>query len=179
MDDRQTPDARWPRAWMMTDPRLGDALWRILEAMPNDAGVVLRDLALGERVAAICARRGLKLAVAREGAMAEALGAALVHNPVGETSLPTSRSVHDEAEARRAREEGAALVFVSPVYPTRSHPGAPALGEDKSVRLATIAGGKAIALGGMDADRFERLATRGFHGWAGIDAWLDESSLRI
>ena len=168
MDDRQTP---WPRAWLMTDARLGDQLWAILSRMTAGDGVVLRELAFGDAVMRICEARGLVLAVSRDVALAERLGAAMVHNPASATVLPFSRSVHDEAEARQAKADGAALIFVSPIYPTRSHPGSPPLGIDEAERLAALAGVPAIALGGMDEAKFNALRARGFHGWAGIDAW--------
>jgi thiamine-phosphate pyrophosphorylase len=87
--------------------------------------------------------------------------------------LPFSLSVHDEREALAAREAEADLVFVSPVYPTRSHPGAPALEPERASQLATIAGCPAIALGGMSFGKFWELGPA-FHGWAGIDAWMEE-----
>jgi thiamine-phosphate pyrophosphorylase len=74
-------------------------------------------------------------------------------------------------DAIAARGEGAALVFISPVYPTLSHPGQPALGAERAIELARAAGVPAIALGGMTKDRFAPLEQGGFHGWAGIDAW--------
>ena len=172
MDDRQTPAPfPWPTAWLMTDARLGDQLWAILARMPAGSGVVLRNLAPGEAVARICGERELVLAVSGDVALAERLGAALVHNPASATVLPFSLSVHDEAEARQAKADVAALIFVSPIYPTRSHPGAPALGIDEAQRLAKLAGVPAIALGGMNEARFDALRSRGFAGWAGIDAW--------
>ena len=180
MDNRQTrDDGKWPRAWMMTDDRMGEGLWDALARLPVGAGVVLRDSLLGERVARLCEQRGLTLAVSRDVALATALGAALVHNPASITKLPFSRSIHDEADARLAKADGATLVFVSPVFPTRSHPGGDALGVDDAARLAKIAGVRAIALGGMNGERFAALALRGFYGWAGIDAWLNHACLKI
>lgn len=173
MNDHHPLPNEWPRAWLMTDSRFGDALWGVLARMPAGAGVVLRDSSLGERVARICADRGLTLAVSRDPSLAEALGAALVHNPARATALPFSRSVHDEAEARQARAEGAALVFVSPLFATRSHPNAAPLGADEGERLSRLSGTRAIALGGLNADRFAEISGRGFYGWAGIDAWLN------
>lgn len=70
---------------------------------------------------------------------------------------------------------GADLVFVSPVFPTRSHPGAPSLGPAKAARIARAVGLPMIALGGMDARRFRRLRGR-FQGWAAIDAWAPAAS---
>ena len=180
MDDRQTQvDGKWPRAWLMTDDRMGEGLWDALARLSVGAGVVLRDSVLGERVARLCEQRGLMLAVARDVALADRLGAALVHNPASITKLPFSRSVHDEAEARLAKADGATLVFVSPVFPTRSHSGGGALGVDDAARLAKIAEVPAIALGGMNEERFAALAARGFYGWAGIDGWLDQAHLKI
>jgi thiamine-phosphate pyrophosphorylase len=107
--------------------------------------------------------------------LAQRLGSELVHNPSpGETDLPFSLSVHSMSEAQQARHRRAALVFVSPVHGTRSHPGQPALGGDAARQLAMAAGVPAIALGGMTAARFAALAPGAFHGWAAIDAWLLE-----
>jgi len=100
------------------------------------------------------------------------LGAELVHNPDRHPGLmPHSQSVHDATEALAARRSATDLVFVSPLFPTRSHPQAKSLGSDEGIRLARLSGAVAIALGGMDEERFADLADE-FHGYAGIDCWL-------
>lgn len=58
---------------------------------------------------------------------------------------------------------------MSPLFATRSHPGAEALGVRKAQRIAQGLPVVAIALGGMDSRKFRTLA--GFDGWAAIDAW--------
>jgi thiamine-phosphate pyrophosphorylase len=116
--------------------------------------------------------RKLTLAVSRDPRLAERLGAQLVHNASAPTELPVSRSVHDEREALAARDAETALVFVSPVFPTRSHPEATALGAVRATKLAEMAASPAIALGGMTFGRFWELGPA-FHGWAAIDAWLE------
>ena len=177
MEARQTP---WPRAWLMTDERLGDRLWEALANLPDGAGgVVFRHyslgkterLNLGREVATIAGERGLTLAVAGSRSLAEQLGAQLAHNPDLAGALPLSLAVHDNAEAMAAKSSGASLAFVSPVLPTRSHPDRAALGVDRAWELAKLAGCPAIALGGMDAERFETLRDR-FYGYAGIGCWL-------
>jgi thiamine-phosphate pyrophosphorylase len=65
---------------------------------------------------------------------------------------------------------GADAVFVSPVFATASHPGAPTLGPMRFGLLAKRLPLPVIALGGMDARRFRRLKPLGAHGWAAIDA---------
>ena len=177
MEARQTP---WPRAWLMTDERLGDRLWEALANLPEGAGgVVFRHyslgeterLALGREVAANADARGITLAVAGSNSLAEQLGAQLVHNPDTAGTLRMSLAVHDNAEATAAKNSGASLAFVSPVFPTLSHPDRGALGVDPAWALAELAGCPAIALGGMDAERFRALGNR-FYGYAGIDCWL-------
>jgi thiamine-phosphate pyrophosphorylase len=177
MEARQTS---WPRAWLMTDERLGDRLWEALDKLPEGAGgIVFRHyslnegerLALGEEVASVARERGLTLAVAGSQRLAAQLNARLVHNPDSAGPLPLSRSVHDEGEAMAARNAAASLAFISPMFSTRSHPDRSALGVDRALALAEISGCPAIALGGLNAERFEALRD-GFHGWAAIDAWL-------
>ena len=176
MNTRQTD---WPRTWLMTDERLGDRLWEAVDHLPPNSGVVFRHYSLSasersslaEQVAVVCRKRDFTLAVAGDPSLARALGADLVHNPPTRVlDIRVSRAVHSYDEAQGA--EDASLVFVSPVYGTRSHPDSEPLGPDLAQRLANAAGVPAIALGGMNARRFARL--EGFHGWAGIDAWLGD-----
>lgn len=187
MTGRQRP---LPRSWLMTDERMGERLWEAIDRLPiKHAGIVFRHYqapvdvrsALARRIADICQRRSLALAIAVDADLARSLGADLVHNPLHvPTDLPFSRSVHSIGQAERANADGAALVFVSPVYPTSSHPGRKALYRPLASRIARTAGVPAIALGGMNALKFAKLERDGFYGWAGIDAWLDaHSALRI
>jgi len=171
----------WPRQTLFTDERMGDQLWPALSRLPRGSGVLFRHKSLspGERdalaraVARTCFRRGLRLAVSGDASLARRVDADMVHKPEGPTrGLPFSLPVHDEAEAWAARRQGAALVYVSPIFSTRSHPETPALGPEAALHLAQLAGAPAIALGGMDAGRFAMLNRSRFIGWAAIDAFL-------
>jgi thiamine-phosphate pyrophosphorylase len=161
-----------PRLWLMTDERLGEGLWPALEALPRGSGVVFRDYATppAERrarfakVLAIARRRRLLLVRAGRTPMRGEMG---VHNVRG-GGLRTA-AVHDRAElvgARRARTD---LVFVSPVFSTRSHPKARALGPVRFGSLMRDAAIPVVALGGMNAVRYRRLRALAPHGWAAID----------
>lgn len=171
-----------PRRWLMTDERLGDRLWTAIARLPEgESGIVFRHYraaqeereALARDVARTCAARDITLCVAGDCNLARDVGAMLVHNPNGPCLLPFSMSVHTAEEADHARRRGAALVFVSPVHMTRSHPGRPPLGPAGASRLALEAAVPAIALGGMNDAAFRALPAGVFHGWAGIDAWSD------
>ena len=159
----------------MTDERMGDGLWSALARLPRGAGVVFRHHAtppaerrrLFARVAGVARRRGLVVVRAGTQHMRGEDGA---HNRPGRVRGLRTFAVHDARQATAARRMGADLVFVSPVFATRSHPGARVLGRHRAMTLARAARTPAVALGGMDDRRFRGL--RCFWGWAGIDAWL-------
>lgn len=80
-----------------------------------------------------------------------------------------SLAVHGRAGVARARRLGADIAFVSPAFPTASHPGAPALGP---LRWAALARGlrpeMAVALGGVGPASAGRLPRRHVAGLAAI-----------
>ncbi len=84
--------------------------------------------------------------------------------------VPKTASVHNYRELIAAHRAGVDLIFLSPVFPTRSHPGGPTLGRRRFAELALRARVPVIALGGITAHRARSL--KGAYGWAGIDAWL-------
>ena len=168
-------DPALPRRWLMTDSRMGERLWDALAALPAGSGVILRhyDLppdarrALFARIRRIARRKRLTLVVA--GRERLGWGTAGCH---GRHHGALTAPAHSRREAVAAIRSGAMLLFVSPVHPTRSHPGASALGP---VRLGLLIRGlkvPVIALGGMNERRWRGLRPLDVHGWAGIDAWL-------
>lgn len=72
-----------------------------------------------------------------------------------------------------AERAGADLILLSPVFATRSHPGAPVLGPVRFGLLARQARTPIVALGGMTAKRARALPDA--YGWAAIDAWCQAS----
>lgn len=174
MPRRHPHPARLPRRWLMTDERLGDSLWRAIDALPRGSGIIFRHYAtpqparleLFKQVRRVAQRKGLMLVVAGR----PPLGRGPIDRH-GRLRGALTAPVHSRIEAVAAARAGAALLFVSPVHPTRSHPGAPALGR---VRLGMMIRGlklPVIALGGMSERRWRALRALGVHGWAGIDAW--------
>lgn len=156
-----------PTVWLMTDERQGDALWRALAGLPRGSGVVFRHHATGEpertaifvKVALIARRRGLVFGWEERAPLAVVMAGG------GRIAR-----VHSVREARQASGgTGAVAVFVSPVFATRSHAGAPALGLLRAAMIARAAPLPAIALGGMTPNLAGRARKLGFHGWAAID----------
>ena len=165
-----------PRLWLMTDERLGDGLLDAVARLPRGGGVVFRHYRLPaaarrrlfERVLETAGERGLVLLLAGDAATSEAWGAD-GHHGRGPGAGLHSAPVHDLAEIRAAERDGADLLFLSPVFATRSHPGAPTLGPARFDFLARRTRLPVIALGGMNALRARRLDEA--YGWAAIDAW--------
>jgi thiamine-phosphate pyrophosphorylase len=171
----------------MTDDRLGgpqaeDPLWLALARLPPGAGVVFRHYglpaaarrALLAKVAAFARRRRLVLLGSRIGGAPDG-----VHRPAHQARVmrPAGRalvtaSAHNRRELVQAFAAGADLVFLSPAFATRSHPGARTLGPVRFGLAARPAAGPVVALGGMDAARARRLRSLGATGYAGIDCWM-------
>lgn len=127
------------------------------------------------KVAQIARARRLVLVRAGAQALRSEMGR---HNGLTSGRGLSTFAVHDRRDAIAARRAGADLVFVSPVFATRSHPGAPALGVVRLALLVRAVAVPAIALGGMDSQRFQRLRGLGLHGWAGIDAWVGPAAAK-
>lgn len=166
-----------PRLWMMTDERQGERLLPALRRLPPGSGVVFRHYGLDpserrslfERVKRIARSRRLMLFLGGPVGQARNWGADGSHGPMGR-----SAAVHSLAEIRAAERAGADFLFLSPVFPTRSHPGDAALSPRRFNLLAGSTRLPVIALGGMSRVRARLVRS---HGWAAIDA-LTPSRLR-
>ena len=171
-----------PRLWLMTDERL--PLLAALHRLPAGGGIVFRHYSLAEaerralfdEVQGIARQRRQVLLLAGPAAQAEAWGADGSHGRGPGYGLH-SAPVHDLAEIRAAERDGTDLLFLSPVFATRSHPGAQPLGPSGFNRLARRTDLPVIALGGMNALRARRL--REAYGWAGITAWSGRLGLGL
>jgi thiamine-phosphate pyrophosphorylase len=156
--------------WLLSDARNDDALEQALKRLPRGSGLVFRHyhLAKAERrarfktLARLARTRGHLVALAGSKAAARAWGADLAYGPGGHLA-----PVHSAREIARAGRADALLL--SPVFPTRSHPGAQALGPVRFRLLAALSGKPVIALGGMNSHHARALK---WPQWAGIDAFL-------
>lgn len=167
-----------PALWLISDARNDAALESALARLPRGSGFVFRHYHLGaaERaarfatLAAAARAHGHCVILSGSQALAQDWGAdgiygppAALGDPCGLLRLATAHDSHEIALANSARADG---IFLSPVFPTRSHPGADCLGEARFRTLAAEAAAPVIALGGMTAQRASRL---GWSRWAAID----------
>ena len=197
MRPRHPQPRKLPNAWLFSDERTAVDITELAALLPPGSGIILRhdSLAPGarwrllRRLMRTARRRGLTVLLAGPPATARRWSADGVHlrqrgaKQVGQAhrrDLLLTMPVHDAFEARRARKAGADGVFISPLHPTRSHPGAAVLGRAAWLRLARLSGAHPIALGGMTAARARDLnrASGIRPGWAAIDAWEEKAVKR-
>ena len=170
---RQPPLPReLPQVWLVSDARNDASLEAALRGLPRRSGLIFRHYHLpqAERRARFTAlrrvarRRGHVVFLSGEARMARAWGAdgaygtarTLARGP----TLPRLVTAHSLRELRAVRADA---FLLSPVFPTRSHPGAKTLGPVRFRLLARQV--PTIALGGMTARRGAVLGT----AWAAID----------
>ena len=167
-----------PQVWLISDARNDAGLERALARSPRGSGLVFRHYHLppGERrrrfdaLARLARRRGHMIALSGDAATARRWGADAAYGPVrlltGGPALPRLVTVHSLRELAVAQGARADAVLLSPVFPTRSHPGARALGPLRFRLIAARAQVPVIALGGMT----RRSARRLKHArWAAVD----------
>jgi thiamine-phosphate pyrophosphorylase len=147
-----------PRQWLVADDRLGDELWRAVRALPRGSGILFLYRALAKR------ERAKLLSKLRR--VARTRGLIIVDEATGGAAR-----VHGPDEIRQANLTGSRMHFLSPIFPTRSHPGWAPVGRMRAAALLRLSKTPVIALGGMTAQRFRRVQGLGFAGWAAIDAW--------
>lgn len=156
-----------PKLWLISDARNDGVLERALRAMPRGGGLIYRHYHLPPaerrarfRVLARMARaRGMAVVLAGDAALARRWGADGAYGP-GQ-ALATAHSLREVARARHS-----AAVLLSPVFPTRSHPGGRVLGPLRFRLIAARSLAPVIALGGMNRARARGLK---WPRWAAID----------
>jgi thiamine-phosphate pyrophosphorylase len=168
-----------PTLWLMTDERVADdRLLCAVTRLPRGSGIVMRHYSMDEaerralfkRLKRIAVRRGLILFLAGNESQALAWGAHGSHGGRGRGRLPHSAPVHDIGQLRAAERSRADFIFLSPLFATRSHPGALPLGAMRFATLARSARVPVMALGGVAMRHRRLIRALGATGFGAIDA---------
>jgi thiamine-phosphate pyrophosphorylase len=185
------PTQSLPRLILMTDNvRLPDPTIAI-HSLPAGSAVILREpdqekrAGLALRVQPLCQQHSVRLLIADDSRLARAIAADGVHLP--ETSVRrgsrrwqrgrspgciVTAAAHSPAAVRRAAKLGVDAVLLSPVFATKSHPGARTIGPLRFTRWVRESPIPVYALGGIDARGAQRLRTSGAAGFAAIGGLL-------
>lgn len=170
--------AKIPLLWLLSDQRNDAGLEEALAALPRGSGFVFRhyhlagearaarfhELATAAKVSGHLAVLSADAETAREWGADGVYGdAPHIATASGMLKLATARDGDGLGAAGHAGADG---VFLSPVFPTRSHPTATPLGIHGFHVLAQQSPVPVIALGGMTKARSEEL---NWPRWAAID----------
>lgn len=174
-----------PRMILMTDDdRLVDPS-PIIPSMPPGSAIIIRSRSVAERekrahaVSALCYHHQITLLVSHETPPKQLIGDG-VHIPEATRARwhrkdfwrlqprLVSTSAHDLTSAKRASEWGVDAVLLSPLSPTKSHPGGKSLGYWRGASICRHINIPTIALGGIDHKSMGRVLNLGFFGYAGI-----------
>ena len=176
-----------PHLWMMTDERQGTQLLPSIARLPAGSGVVFRHYSLPgkerrrlfDQIARLTRAKKAMLLLAGPPSLALSWGADGSHGFHPDRKSPRhlikSVSAHNAKEMLQAANFGADLIFLSPVFSTRSHPGSRCLGILRLAQLARLTSLPVVALGGMTEERARRTSAAGAYGWAAIDALTIEA----
>lgn len=168
-----------PRVWLVTDARNDARLEQALCRLPRGSGLIFRHYHLTgaarrarfDALARLAKARGHLVVVSGTAVDARRWGADGRYASPSKlhprrSGLLAIATAHDMREIATANRLDADAILLSPVFPTRSHPGAPALGPVRFRLLARHARMPVIALGGMIR---HRALTLGWKNWAAID----------
>jgi len=179
--------ATLPRLIAMTDDIRGPDPLDLVDQLPVHAGLLFRHYAnphrnrLARQVAQACRNRGIFCLVAGDLELAKASGANGVHLPEfrlrqQQTKLAIYRarggvvtsSAHSLRAALFADRFGVDGLFLSPVFPTESHPNAVCLGLARFAAIARPLRCPVFGLGGINTNTAQRVRLAGAYGIAGI-----------
>ena len=183
LNARSPHGGRVPMLVLMTDDeRLAEPLLAA-RLLPKGAMIIVRSRddarrsALAHTLMAVAHHRGLVVLIAEDAALAARCGADGLHLPEAKARQAahwralrprwfisaSAHSLHAIASTRLVD-----AFFLSPVFPTRSHPGARPLTPCRANRMATATRQPVYALGGVTSQNAALL--RGFAGIAAIGA---------
>lgn len=164
-----------PLLWLLSDARNDVGLEDALRALPRGSGFVFRHYHLDpdarrvrfDELAAVARSMGHRVILSG----LEDWGADGHYGQKGPgLYLATA---HDGDEVQAAIAQGADGIFLSPVFPTASHPGSETLGPHGFSVLAQQSPVPVIALGGMTHERAVELD---WPRWAAIDGLASTNS---
>lgn len=181
MHKRQTRPHPLPAIWLLSDARNDAVLETLLRESPHRLGFVYRHYHLEpdarrtrydrlKRIADRCGHLTILSGSAAQAVRWRAHGhyAAAGRLTPKRTGLLIIAAAHNMAEIAAANRSGADAAMLSPVFPTRSHPGARTLGTLRFLLMSRYAAMPVIALGGMHRRHAKRLH---WQRWAAIDGF--------
>jgi thiamine-phosphate pyrophosphorylase len=185
---RSKRSRRTPSVWVFSDAQRLPHPYAVLAQLRSDCGVIVRHPDASQRAGlvkkALATRRSMRVRVlvSQDWRLAASLRANGVHIPESDVMrMPVglrlwrrsgrrliTTSAHSERSMRRAQQAHPDLIFVSPIFPTPSHPERKALGVMWLARVCRQSGYAVGALGGVTQQTLHALHQTEVSAVAGI-----------
>jgi len=159
-------------------------------ALPAGSAVIMRHYddddraGLARQLIALCRSRHVSVLIAGDARLALAVGADGLHlpdallarglastRPALRPGMLLSVAAHCPLGLRRAAAAGADFALLSPVFPSKSHPGGDTIGVLRFAAWTRQAHLPVFALGGVNSQNVARLTGSKALGWAAIEAF--------
>lgn len=175
-----------PALLFFTDPARTPDISAVAERLPRGSAIVYRTFGAADAEAtalalkAIARRRGLRLLIGADEALAAKVKADGVHLPerlahraraIRRPGWLVTAAAHSPRAARSALASGADAVVVSAVFPSNSASAGAPLGPLRLTQIVRMAGGPVYGLGGVNDKTARRLLRAGLVGLAGVEAF--------
>ena len=174
-----------PLLWLLSDARNDAGLDDALRDLPDGSGLVFRHYHLQDdarrarfdELSSLARAHGHWVILSGRAELATDWGADGVYGDPqsmdGAEGLKILATAHNAGELQCACRVGVDGVFLSPVFPTRSHPEGTVLGAHGFSELASQSSVPVIALGGMTHERARLLD---WPRWGAIDGLVSTKS---
>ena len=182
-----TNSHKLPHLFALTDSNRGPNPIDLIDRLPKTAGLIFRHYDMPNRhhlaksVIRACQKRDILCFIAGDIKLSAHLKADGVHLPEHQLRRPNyglshfkqagglvTAATHSLAAGLLAQKQGVDGVFLSPVFPTKSHVGAPHIGLIRFARVARNLKIPVFALGGIDVLQKPLLKNAGAYGLGGI-----------
>ena len=166
---RQT-EAELRRWWAVAQDRGADAAYPRVTGYTDAEAILQTLIGIGASILAPAAFQDTGIQPLAWHYMGAEFKAIQALSPV--TGALRGCSAHSIADLQAAEALGFDYAFLSPIFPTQTHPDATALGLAHLQDACTAVKLPIIALGGVDFKNAAACLQAGAAGWAGIRCWM-------
>ncbi|MBL4908112.1 MAG: thiamine phosphate synthase [Sneathiella sp.] len=181
-----------PVAFYFTDDQRDADPLDIASSLPQGSGIVFRHYNSEQRaetailLSKICKNRDLTLLISKTPALAAATKSAGCHIPeylIQQIPLMKMRfprltftaACHSERSLHLAAACKADAAFLSPIFPTASHPGVSSLGAVRAALIKSRVSLPVYGLGGVNVQNWRQLSSLQFSGFGAISTFEEQT----
>ena len=171
-----------------------------IRKLPTESAIIFREYNLSEqkrqelavKIQKICKKFNHKLIIGKDFNLAKKIRAdgyhfsdqdfanikshdsSLINYKKTRRNFITSLACHDLNCTKKAEKTNVDLIFLSPIFPTKSHPNAKTKGLFDLVRASNLTSNPVFALGGINEQNLKQVEKLNIAGFAGIEIFQEK-----